>query len=71
MNQQLCNDCEEVIPQTRVMVFLKKGLNIETCLECQEDRESAGTYQRHRIQIQASTRCGEFDQITETLVRGG
>lgn len=62
-----CVDCGQEINPRRVEALP----GAETCVSCQADREDAGYFVRHKIDIKASVRCGEVDTITQTIVRAG
>lgn len=62
-----CMDCGKDIPKERLRANPKAGC----CVACQEEREKAGKFSRHRIDVNPIIESWECVGITQTLVRGG
>lgn len=60
-----CNSCEEQIDVRRV----KANPATELCINCQAGLEKSGAFQRHKMDVQTHTRCGEADITTHTIVK--
>lgn len=69
MANKVCADCEEDVPSERLMVLEKLGAKEVTCIDCQMEREESGRHFRHRMDVQATVKCGEVDTIEQNLVR--
>lgn len=66
MKAKECRDCGEEIEKGRAAALPFA----ETCVHCQRIREANGRFVRHKIDIQASCKAGEIEEVHETLVRG-
>lgn len=66
MQHRECADCGEVIEEKRI----KYMPDTTTCVSCQRIREQNGQFFRHKMDIQASCKAGEIDEIHETIIRG-
>lgn len=61
-----CKECGEEIPEAR----LKALPHAETCVHCQQNLESNGKFARHVMDVRATMKAGEIDEVHSTIVRG-
>lgn len=61
-----CEECEEVIPIQRVRTIP----SVRLCVECQEDAEREGRFQRHRGSFDIRFKNDEIESMEMNVVRG-
>lgn len=61
-----CKDCGDEIPKERVRANPKTRI----CIECQEQREKSGKFNRHTMEINPEIESWNCVGVTQSLVRG-
>ena len=61
-----CKSCDTEIEAKR----LRAKPDATLCIECASEAERSGRFVRHRMDVQPVTKCGEMDELTQTIVRG-
>lgn len=63
--EKSCEDCGGTIPSARVIAIP----HVRVCVDCQQDREKNGNYQRHKMSVQHTFKGDEIENTEETIVR--
>ena len=61
-----CKSCDTEIEAKRLLAQPKAVL----CLGCANEAERSGRFVRHRMEVQPVVKCGDIDEIQQTIVRG-
>jgi len=65
MKECICTDCGDAIEKQRVRLVT----NVTRCFCCQEEFESDGKFQRHKMQYHIRFKCDEIESIESEIVR--
>lgn len=65
MKDRECEDCGELIGEKRLQAKPTAVL----CINCQYEAEKMGLFRTHRMDVQASVKCGQIDGLVPVFHR--